>query len=126
MKFVYSKSYSPPAPVAEIWLGYPEAAVSVGPLEALLDTGADGSVIPLKIVEQIEAPMIDIVRVRGPWDSWRSARMFVVDIKIGDLLLPAVDVVGVEGNDVVLGRNVINRLRLVLNGPDQVLELFHT
>jgi len=50
--------------------------------------------------------------------------MFAVDVGIDSLRLPDVEVVGDErGVEVVLGRNVLNRLRLLLDGPAAVIEV---
>jgi len=45
-------------------------------------------------------------------------------LEIEDIRLPAVEVVGDEqGEEIVLGRNVLNRLRLLLDGPAGQLEI---
>jgi hypothetical protein len=42
----------------------------------------------------------------------------LVDLRVGDFTMPGMYVVGDElGNEAVLGRNVLNRLRLLLDGP---------
>ena len=49
--------------------------------------------------------------------------VFAVDVSIGSLRLPAIEVVGDErGNEIVLGRNVLNKLRLLLDGPAQLTD----
>lgn len=51
-------------------------------------------------------------------------RMFPVDMGVGSLRLPAVEVVGDEqGDEIILGRNVLNRLRLLLDGPGTLLKV---
>jgi len=48
----------------------------------------------------------------------RAVQLFLVDIELGGLRLPGILVVGDEqGDEVVLGRNILNKLRLVLDGP---------
>ncbi len=50
--------------------------------------------------------------------------MFTVDIGIDQLCLPAVEVVGDErGNEIILGRNVLNKLRLLLDGPNALTKM---
>ena len=108
-------------PVLEIRLGYPEESLSLGPYTAIVDTAADGTIIPIQLVERLEAPFVDDVRLSSQWGEWHKARMFTVDIGIGSLCLPAVEVVGDErGSEIILGRNVLNRLRLLLDGPAAV------
>jgi len=123
MMFEYDSRYQPPAPVTKIWLSYPEKTPSVGPLLALIDTGADGTLAPIAVLEKLNAPMIDLVRIRSQWGEWRYVEMFTVDLTIGDILLPAIEVVGIEEDEIVLGRNVLNRLILLLNGIEQFVNI---
>jgi len=56
--------------------------------------------------------------MRSQWGERRSVFLYVVDLKIGKLTLPGVYVVGDElGDETVLGRNVLNELRLLLDWP---------
>ena len=50
MKTPYLGDYTPPIPVLQIWLGYPEESLSLGPFEAIVDIGADGTILPLTYV----------------------------------------------------------------------------
>jgi predicted aspartyl protease len=122
MSHPYLDTYYPPMPALEIRLGYPEEALILGPLTAIVDTGADGTLIPQSLIDAIGAPFVDDVRVRSHWGEWRSMQLFTVDVGIGRFRLPAVEVVGDDqGKEIVLGRNVLNCLRLLLDGPaDQV------
>ncbi|MBL7064620.1 MAG: hypothetical protein ISS49_10525 [Anaerolineae bacterium] len=120
----YAKTWYPPMPVLEIWLGYPEESLSLGPYIAIVDTAADGTIIPIGLIERLEAPFVDDVRLRSQWGEWHRARMFTVDIGVGSLCLPAIEVVGDERSDeIILGRNVLNRLRLLLDGPASVTKV---
>jgi predicted aspartyl protease len=123
MKYLYNKSYQPAAPVIVIYLAYPEANWQVGPISGLVDTGADGTLVPQTILDQIGAPLIDQVRLRSHWGEWHQAHIYVVDFGISQIRLPSIEVVGDGGNEIVLGRNVINSLRLKLDGPRQQVEI---
>jgi len=120
----YAESWYPPMPVLEIRLGYPEENPSLGPYTAIVDTAADGTIIPIQLIEHLEAPFVDDVRLRSQWGEWHRARVFTVDIGIDQLRLPAVEVVGDErGDEIILGRNVLNKLRLMLDGPAAVTKV---
>jgi predicted aspartyl protease len=124
MSYRYAENWYPPMPVLEIQLGYPEKSLALGPYTAIVDTGADGTIIPIHLVERLDAPFTDDVRLRGQWGEWHRARMFTVDIGIGSLCLPAVEVVGDEhGDEIILGRNVLNKLRLLLDGPNALTKV---
>lgn len=127
MKHKHLGDYFPPMPALEIRLGYPEESLRLGPVVAILDTGADGTMVPQEWLDRIGAPLVDKVRVRGHWSDWRTAKVFTVDLGIGEVLLPSVEVVGDEtGDEVILGRNVLNRLKLLLDGPENLTELLNS
>jgi predicted aspartyl protease len=114
----YLDHYNPPMPVLEIHLAYPEGSPSLGPLAAIIDTGADSMLVPQDLPDRIGAPFSDEARLRSHWGEWRQVALFIVDLGIEDLRLPNVEVVGDdEGDEIILGRNVLNRLRLLLDGP---------
>lgn len=69
-------------------------------------------------MEQIQAPEVDEVRVRSHWGHSVSVITYLVDVVIGDITLPGIEVVGdTVNNEAVLGRDVINHLILLLDGP---------
>lgn len=48
-------------------------------------------------------------------------------MSIGAWILPSIDVIGdMRGQEVILGRDILNRLWLGLDGPAQVLEVADT
>lgn len=120
----YLDTHYPAIPVLEIHLGYPAGHLSLGPFVAIVDTGADGTLIPQRLLDQIETPMVDTMRIRSHWGEWRRVMVFTVDMGFGELRLPAVDVIGDEtGTDIILGRNVLNRLKLLLDGPKHYTQM---
>lgn len=124
MSHRYLSNYSPPMLALEIHIGYPGGEISTGPLMAIADTGADGTLIPQSLLDQVGAPIVDDTRIRSHWGDWRQVLVFTVDVGIGTILLPAVDVVGDDvGNEIIIGRNVLNRLRLGLDGPGQQIQV---
>ncbi|MEI2690192.1 MAG: hypothetical protein V9H69_10985 [Anaerolineae bacterium] len=63
-------------------------------------------------------PAIDEIVLISQWHDRHVMRLFQVDIQIAGLLFPAVDVVSDRwSKEVLLGRNVLNRLDLRLEGP---------
>ena len=124
MKFPYSSAYEPSMPALQVKLGYPDGALVVGPILAIVDTGADGTLVPQAIVDDLGAPFVDAVRVRGHWGEWQQAQVFMVDLGIDGIRLPVVEVVGDEiGTEMILGRNALNRLKLLLDGPAGQVEI---
>lgn len=91
----------------------------------MLDTGADASLIPLAYLYQLRLKPVRQQSVRSHWGERRSIGIFQIEMRIGDSLhLPWVEVVGDElGDEVLLGRNVLNQLRIILNGPRLQVEI---
>ena len=84
----------------------------------MLDCGADGTLVPIDYLQEIFAPALTDSRIRSHWGEWRSVQIFLVDIEVGNLRLPGIFVVGdEEGEEIILGRDVLNKLRVMLNGP---------
>ncbi len=124
MNHRYLDGFYPSMPALSLRLGYPDEALSFGPVVAIVDTGADGSLVPQSLLDQLGAPIVDSKRIRSHWGEWRQVLMFSVDISIDDLRLPSIEVVGDEqGSEIVLGRNVLNRLSLLLDGPRQEVQV---
>ncbi len=124
MKFPYDTGYFPPAPSLEIWLAAPGEAFTLGPLRALMDTGADLTLIPIEHVRRLQTPEDDRRHIRSHWGERREVALHSVDIGIGALRLPAVEIVADEGGtEIILGRNVLNQLIVTLNGPKRELEI---
>jgi predicted aspartyl protease len=125
MKVPYDANYQPPFPVVQIVIDNIEEDLQTDAVPALLDTGSDGSLVPIAYLRQILAPALSDIRIRSHWGEWRLVQLFVVDLVIDGLRLPGMLVVGDEqGDEVVLGRNVLNMLRLLLDGPANVTDVF--
>ena len=93
-------------------------------LTGLVDTGADGTLVPAQILQELGVEALYRARLRSHWGEWRSAGIFVVDLQIEQVVLPAVEVIADEASeDVLLGRNVLNSLILLLDGPSKRLDL---
>jgi predicted aspartyl protease len=117
MKIAYLSQYFPPFPSLPIRLGFPEESLRLGPIDALIDTGADGTLVPQILLDDLGAPLVDQIRVRSQWGEARLAGLYTVDLSVSDFRLPAIEVVGDPGTEIILGRDVINRLRILLDGP---------
>jgi hypothetical protein len=122
----YAKSKSPPIPVLKISLSVPGEGAQTDLSPALIDTGSDFTLVPEKWLQDIDAPRSRPARVRGLWSAYQEVTLFLVDIQLEIGVLPGVEVVRVmkseglfENEEIVLGRNVLNLLILLLEGPAQ-------
>ena len=124
MKHPYSRDYQPSFPALPVVLTNAEEGLRTAAQNALIDTGSDGTLVPMAVLEDILAPVLSETRIRSHWGEWRAVQFFLVDIELNGLTLPGMLVVGDDtGEEIVLGRNVLNRLHLALDGPAQVTEV---
>jgi predicted aspartyl protease len=124
--YSYSSAYVPAAPVVEVRLGAPGLEPSSNFLRAFIDTGADATLIPMTYLRQIGAKKIDQATLCSQWGERRAVTLYAVALKINQYDFAAMWVVGDEiGNEIILGRNVLNRLRLLLNGPTGMVEVLN-
>ncbi len=124
MKFPYDADYFPPAPSVEIQLSMPGGSFIAGPLRAFVDTGADVLLVPFRHIEPLGAQIDNRKYLRSQWGERRIVDVYLLDVGIGGLRLPLVEVVADDRSDeVIVGRNVLSRLIVTLNGPKQELEI---
>ncbi len=125
MSEAYLTSYFPPIPVFSVHLAPVGEAPQIGPLTAIVDTGADATIVPLKYLDEMDIPADYPAQLRGPWGNARLVQVYTIDLIISDMRLPGLEIVGDEmGNEVILGRNILNRLILLLDGPGQQSDIY--
>ncbi|MBI4771806.1 MAG: hypothetical protein HY784_15670 [Chloroflexi bacterium] len=125
MNTPFDTNYTPPIPVLQVYLAELDEAPRVGPLSAIVDTGADGTLIPVQYLEWVEAVAIGDALIHGVLGESREVELFEVDLLINSLRLPGVIVTGDDrGSEILLGRNVLNKLILLLDGHAGETELF--
>lgn len=122
----YSKEYSPAAPVLPANITIPGETLDSEVVLALVDTGADGTFVPTFILEEMDAPMLYMTNVRSHFgESLQRVSVHKVDIILfGSIRLPGVEVVADDwGDQIILGRNALNMLKLQLNGKSETINL---
>lgn len=126
----YATSKFPPAPILNIALSAPGEGAQTELAPALIDTGSDFTLVPEKWLRGLDAPRSRPARVRGLWSSYHEVTLFLIDIHLEIGILPGIEVVRVmksdglfENEEIVLGRNVLNMLILLLEGPAQQTSL---
>lgn len=123
ISFYYNNNYYPPAPVLQIVLRDDDNQES-GQYEILIDSGADATIIPRGWLKGLNVVPTGSGNVTSYWGDRRSATLYGVDIRIGTIILPAIEVIAdfkiTEG---ILGRDALNQLNLTLNGWAEVVEV---
>jgi len=114
----YSQAHYPPMPVLDVSLAAPESQDWTGPFSAEVDSGADFTIVPASLLRPLHPPAVRPATLSSQWRDRRPVLVYEVDLRVGDLVLPAVDVAGDPySGEILLGRNVLNCLDLRLEGP---------
>lgn len=91
---------------------------------ALIDSGADTTLIPLDILIGVGAEVVDTARLRGILGQSQVVKLHLVTLYLGSHVVRAVRAVAVgPGEEVILGRDVLNQLVITLNGLASVTEV---
>ncbi len=114
----YLQEIFPPKPVLDVMLSTPGLDNWSGSFSAIVDSGADFTIIPLALIKPLYAPVIRPAVLSSQWRDKHTVYIYKVDIRVGEIILPAVDVAGDPFSDeILLGRNVLNQFDLRLEGP---------
>jgi predicted aspartyl protease len=91
---------------------------------AQLDTAADLSVVPWRIVEELQLDQLGEIEALGFGGHLMTMPTFLVQIQLRGLAPQVVEVLAsAEEPYVLLGRDVLNRFRVTLDGRNLVLEI---
>ncbi len=128
----YDKTYKPPIPVcniivsANLPLEMVEKSDHSAKVTMLIDTGADTSIIPKSAVQELEALMklklpyefVKIVDFNGQVSTHKRYELSLRIDCSGVEKKHTLNIVEIEGNEAILGRDVLNRYIMCLNGPE--------
>jgi len=102
-----------------------DEGVSTGVLSAFVDSGADATIVPVHYLRPLALQIDSRKYLRSQWGERRIVDVYLLDVIIRDIRIPVVEIVADdEGDEVILGRNILNYLRVVLNGLKQTTEIF--
>ena len=114
----------PPAPFVYITLRNPITGAVKVEFPAQIDTAADRTLLPLALVNDLALPQIGAVPIGGVGGIVQSMPSYPVEVAIHNLPAQTLEVVASSGEAwVLLGRDVLNTHRVVLNGPKSLLEI---
>lgn len=122
MKRRYSAAFEPPAPVVSVEVCAPRGVDSVR-VEAKVDTGADLCTLPLHVARRLDLPAVRVARAAGFSGAAVEVIVYAADFDLDDHRLDALEVLLTERPYALLGRNLLRRALLRLDGPRQRLDL---
>jgi hypothetical protein len=112
-----AERFSPPAPVAKVELRTRDQAKAAFDVPMLIDSGADLTLIPQRCVQELglrDEPLDGYLQ--GFDGSTSPARVINIEVHFLQYIFRGLFLV-TDDECGILGRNVLNRLSLVLDGP---------
>jgi len=92
----------------------------------LLDTGSDITAIPRSLANTLQLYPIGQIRLEDVQAQTLQVLTYAVQLTVAGLIIPRLEVIQTGLDYVVLGRDVLNRLYVLLNGPDTMFEICAT
>lgn len=124
MRYRYNQQISPPAPFIHVTLARPDGTVATAELPAQLDTAADISAVPATVIAHLGLVQFDSIQIAAFGGILRTTPSFLVQLTVRACEPVIIKVVGsFEESYILLGRDVLNRYRILLDGPREVLEI---
>ena len=125
IRYNYSRQLTPPAPCAYVSISRPDdLGIIVDNVAAQLDTGADMTVVPSSLVERLQLVPLDQLLITGFGGNVRRVPIYLVSLSVHPFAPIMLRVLGGRNEPIVLlGRDVLNRHRVLLDGPNFVLEI---
>ncbi len=118
----YDTQFTPPAPVAAVIVAHSTRGTNAA-LSGKIDTGADCTVLPESLVSQLGLSAKGRIWTRGFEGTYSHRPIYYVQMRVEGFNVPVVRYVASPRRDVLLGRNVLNRFVLLLDGPNLLFSL---
>jgi predicted aspartyl protease len=115
-----ASDFDPPAPVARVVLRNPHSGVTVSDVPVLLDTGADVTLLPRSAVERLGVPLLP--NQRYELMSFDGSKSFAPVVLLDLLFLQRAfrgRYLLIEAERGIMGRDILNHVTLLLDGPGQ-------
>jgi hypothetical protein len=124
IRYRYLTQVKPPAPFVYVTLRNPQTGAELHDLPAQLDTAADRTVLPVDLVQTLGLLQVGSRLIAGLGNVARPRPSYFAEIRIHNLAAHAIEAVS-DPNEawVLLGRDVLNSHRIILDGPQLVLEI---
>jgi hypothetical protein len=122
--FHYVQQESPPAPYVLVSFGRFNGQASLADLPAKVDSAADRTVIPLQVATELALDEIEQRPFAGLGSVVTTLAIYRGVLTIRGLAPVLADMAGAPGEPyVLLGRDILNLYRLVLDGPGLRVEI---
>jgi len=124
IRYRYAQRLNPPAPFVNVTLRCPTTGAQAMGLPAQLDVAADRTILPGRVVEALGLVEDGRALFQGFAGEIIELPVFLVEVQVHDFL-PLLTRAALRGNEphILLGRDVLNAHRILLDGPQLALEI---
>jgi len=123
LRFRYNKSERPPAPYIVVEIAPARRRRKPIRRRAKLDSGASLTIIPEGLIRRWRIPPLRAVTLRAYNGSESIRFTYLVDIIIGTRRFQDVEVTAAPRRTILFGRNIMNKLRITLDGMQEEVEI---
>ena len=124
IRYAYNLQKQPPAPFVLVTLRHPQTGAEVHDVPAQLDPGADCTVVPQAIVESLGLHFSGCSTIKGVGGIVEEMNLYPVSLGVHQFQPRTIEVLAHAGESwVLLGRDILNDFRLLLDGPGLALEI---
>ena len=124
IRYNYLVQLQPPAPFVYVTLRNPVTSAEQRDVPAQLDCAADRTLLPESIAQALALPQIGVITIGGVGGIAQPMPSYPVELAIHNLPAIVVEVVASPGESwILLGRDVMNAHRFLLDGPQLALEI---
>jgi len=114
--FPYDHTIQPPAPSLSVLVSNSKGNAPLS-TRVTVDSGSSITALPLDALRALKTPAFDYLVVSGYENKETRMRTFIVAVEVAGHRLWPLEVVGLDRSDGILGRDVLNRFIVTLDGP---------
>ena len=124
IRYLYTTQKDPPAPFVYVTLRNTTTGQELADLPAQVDHGADITVVPSRLADALALPQVRMLPVKGFGGQAIPLPTVLVEITIRQQQpVPMEALLSPDEPYLILGRDLLNRYRIVLDGPQLALEM---
>ncbi len=106
-----------PSPEALVKISNPSDFSKICDVMGIIDSGAVMTCIPESILSQLGKLTYSSVSIRDINGNIINRKTYIIDIQIEDYQIKNVEVIVVPKRYTLIGRDIINQFKIVLDGP---------
>jgi len=113
------------APALEVILSTPTKVPGQNNIKsiALIDTGATITIIPIRIVQELQLKYVDEITITGVEGVARNYYAYSVAVEFKNIGYFIIKAAAANIGYVLVGRDILNMWNMLLNGPDRTLKI---